>query len=92
MSIKQDAYIVVARLSNQTKKKDTMGGIGTSNVIQSGQVEYKTLMEPTYSSKEWQPPGEWWKNHILLQLDEECANVTSVGDPSSVKELGHEVE
>jgi hypothetical protein len=33
-----------------------------------------------YLTKEHQPLGEWWKNHILQQIDEKEANVAIVED------------
>ena len=39
-----------------------------------------------YPTRERRPLGEWWKNHILPQVDEERANVAIVEDPLSWNE------
>ena len=42
--------------------------------------EGQPFEERGYPMREHQPPGEWWKNHILRQHDKERANVTSLDD------------
>jgi hypothetical protein len=39
-----------------------------------------------YPLRERQPRGEWWKNHILFQPEQECANVVFVDDPLNLCE------
>ena len=42
--------------------------------------------EQRYPMREQRPLGEWWKNHIFPQHDEERVNVATIEDPLSWSE------
>jgi hypothetical protein len=64
--------------------KDDVAASPTSTP--SEREEMGSTQEPRYPRRDRRPPGEWWKNHILLQHEVERANVATLEDPLNVCE------
>ena len=69
---------------DDSNKEELVGDNEVVAPTPSEEEEAKSIQEPRYPRKEQWPPGEWWKNHILLQQEVEGTNVPSLEDPFNV--------